>query len=48
MAEEKALKRELQLNAKYQKYLTQVVEKGGDDYHEIQDLLNRCPHALIL
>jgi len=39
--EEKALKRELQLNEKYQLYLTNVVEGGSDDYHEIQDLLSR-------
>ena len=39
--DEKTKKRELQLNEKYQLYLTNVVEGGGDDYHEIQDLLNR-------
>lgn len=42
LEEEKALKTELHLNEKYQRFLTDVVENGSDgDYHEIQDLLNR-------
>ena len=39
--EEKLMRKQLELNEKYQRYLQEVVDKGSDDYHEIQDLLNR-------
>jgi chromosome segregation ATPase len=41
LEEEKSMRKQLELNDKYQKYLQDVVDKGSDDYHEIQDLLNR-------
>lgn len=41
LEEEEALQKQLRLNEKYQKFLADVVEHGSDEYHEIQDLLNR-------
>merc|ERR1711988_850715 len=41
MEDEKALKKQVAQNMKYQVYLADVVDFVTEDYHEIQDLLNR-------
>jgi len=41
MEDELALKKQVAQNTKYQEYLNNVVEFVTEDYHEIQELLNR-------
>merc|ERR1719224_220085 len=41
MKDEKALKKQVAQNMKYQVYLADVVDFVTEDYQEIQDLLNR-------